>query len=152
MRNDMPSEIAGILDSMMPLLGHIDLLLFDRGFYSKDLIMKLNNLEMNYLIFVPKDPQVKEEFTHMCQSEKKILLHEFYAYRNGRRVNGSVHLAFLKQIFDHRTDAYYDWCFATNVPGSGRVPHKDEEQGHSCEIFPLCIRAACRINLVYFLS
>ena len=116
MGNDMPSEITGILDSMMPLLGHVDLLLFDRGFYSKDLIMKLNNLEMNYLIFVPKNPQVKEEFTHMCQSEKKILLHEFYAYRNGRRVNGSVHLAFLKQIFDHRTDAYYDWCFATNVP------------------------------------
>ncbi len=142
---------------MMPLLGHIDLPLFDRGFYSKDRIMKLNNLEMNYLIFVPNDPQVKEEFTYMCQLEKKILLREFYAYSNGRRVNGSVHLAFLKQIFDHHTDAYYDWCFATNVPdadldhiiakykfrcriethvpGSGRVPHKDEEQGHSCEIF-----------------
>ena len=94
---------------LLPMLGHIDLLLFDRGFYSRDLIMKLNEKRMNYLIFVPKNPQVKDEFTRMHQTEKKILLHEFYAYSNGRRVKGSVHLAFLKQIFDHRTDAYYDW-------------------------------------------
>ncbi len=70
---------------------------------------------MDYLIFVPKNQQVKDEFAHMYQVERKILLHEFFVCRDGRKVNDSVHLAFLKQIFDHRTEEYYDWCFATNM-------------------------------------
>ena len=34
MGNDMPSEISAVLDIILPLLDHIDLLLFDLGFYS----------------------------------------------------------------------------------------------------------------------
>ena len=115
MGNDMPSEIAGILDLLVPLFSHIDLLLFDRGFYSKELMMMLNERKTNYLIFVPKNPQIKEEFSLMYQSEKKVNLHEFSTYRNGKKIKDSVYLAFLKQIFDHRTEEYYDWCFATNI-------------------------------------
>ena len=70
---------------------------------------------MNYLIFVPKNPQVKDQLSFMHQGEKKIMLHEFSGYKNGKKVEGAVYLAFLKQIFDRRTDAYYDWCFATNI-------------------------------------
>jgi len=46
---------------------------------------------------------VKDEFTRMHQTEKKILLHEFCLYREGRKTNDSVHLAFLKQIFLSQT-------------------------------------------------
>ena len=116
MGNDKPSEIAAMLDFLGQLFGHIDLLLFDRGFHSKELIIKLNDLETNYLIFAPKNPQVKEEFTRINQPEKNIILHEFYVYRDGRKVCDSMHLAFLKQIYDHRTEEYYDWCYATSVP------------------------------------
>ncbi len=116
MGNDMPSEISGMPDLLLLLFGHIDLLLFDRGFYSRDLIMMLNEWKMNYLIFVPKNPQVKDEFAHMYQTERKVMLHGFSIYRNDRKVSDSVYLAFLKQIFDHRTEEYYDWCFATNIP------------------------------------
>ena len=35
MGNDMPSEISGILDSLIQLFGHVDLLLFDRGILLK---------------------------------------------------------------------------------------------------------------------
>ena len=115
MGNDMPSEISAMLVSLRQIFGHMDLLLFDRGFYSKHLIMKLNNLEINYLIFVPKNPQVKEDLFFMHQTEKKIMLHEFSLYRDGKKVSDSFYLAFLKQIFDHRTEAYYDWCFTTNM-------------------------------------
>ena len=115
MGNDMPSEISAILDLLISLLGHMDLLLFDRGFYSKDLIMSLNQRKMNYLIFVPKNPQVKEKFSYMYQNQKKVILNEFTTYKNGRKVSDSFHLAFLKQIFDHRTEEYYDWCFASNA-------------------------------------
>ncbi|MHB1492612.1 MAG: transposase [Thermoplasmataceae archaeon] len=115
MGNDMPSEISAMLVSLGQIFGHIDLQLFDRGFYSKELIMRLNDLEINYLIFAPKNPQVKGELSFMHHTEKKIMLHEFSVYREGKKVKDSVHLAFLKQIFDHRTEAYYDWCFATNM-------------------------------------
>ena len=115
MGSDMPSEISGILDSLLMLFGHIGLLLFDRGFYSKDLMIMLNGRKINYLIFVPKNPQVKGEFSLMHHTEKKMILHEFFIYRDGRKVSDSVHLAFLKQIFDHRTGEYYDWCFASNM-------------------------------------
>ena len=97
----MPSEVSTVLDIILPLLDHIDLLLFDRGFYSKDLIMSLNERKMNYLIFVPKKQQVKEEFSSMYQTQRKVILHEFSIYINGRKVSDSFHLAFLKQIFDH---------------------------------------------------
>ena len=59
---------------------------------------------------MPKNPQIKEEFSLMYQSEKKLNLHEFSTYHNGKKVKDSVYLAFLKQIFDHRTEEYYDWC------------------------------------------
>ncbi len=115
MGNDTPSEISAILDLLISLLGHIDLLLFDRGFYSKELIMSLNQRKMNYLIFVPKNPQVKEEFSYMYQNQKKVILHEFSIYSEGKKIRDSIHLAFLKQIFGHRTEEYYDWCFASNT-------------------------------------
>ncbi|MHB8371694.1 MAG: transposase [Thermoplasmataceae archaeon] len=98
--NDMPFEICGMLDSLIEIFDHIDMLLFDRGFYSKELMMNLNERRINYLIFVPKNPQVKDELSLMYQSEKKILLREFSMYKDGKRINDSVHLAFLKQIFD----------------------------------------------------
>jgi hypothetical protein len=115
MGNDMPSEISAVMDIILPLLDHIDLLLFDRGLYSKDLIMSLNDRKINYLIFVPKNPQVKDEFSSMYQSKKKVMLYEFSIYREGRKVEDSVYLAFLKHIFDHRSEEYYDWCFVTNA-------------------------------------
>ena len=103
----MPSEISTVLDIILPLLDHIDLLLFDRGFHSKDLIMSLNERKMNYLIFVQKKPQVKEEFSSTYQTQWKVILHEFSFYKNGRKFSDSFHLAFLKRIFDHRSEEYY---------------------------------------------
>ena len=76
--------------------------------------MSLIDRKINYLIFVPKNPQVKDELSSMYQRERKVILHEFSIYKEGKRVTDSFHLAFLKQIFDHRSEEYYDWCFATN--------------------------------------
>jgi hypothetical protein len=91
---------------------NIDLLLFDRWFYSKEIIMSLNNIS-NYLIFVKKDLDIKRELESIEMGEKKKI-HEFSMYRNGKRIRDRKYIAFLKQIFDHRTEKYYDWAFATN--------------------------------------
>ena len=91
---------------------------------------------------------------------------DFYGDRDslwihGRRINDWVHLPFLKQIFDHRTEEYYDWCFAEKAPDIAlnnviakyrfrwriktmfRVQDKDKKQGCPGKVFPLCIRTAC---------
>lgn len=58
---------------------------------------------------------MKEEFSSMYRTQKKVILHEFSMYKNGRKVIDPFSLAFLKQIFDHRSEEYYHMCFATNV-------------------------------------
>ena len=115
MGNDMPGEVSDMLQRMNSITHDIDLVLFDRGFYSKDLMLSLSGMDMPYLIFVPKNQWVKDELVSMIHGERKIVFHEFSFYRDGHKVTGDTNLAFLKQIYDHRTDEYYDWVFATNV-------------------------------------
>ena len=81
MGNEMQSETSAIIDLFTSLLGHMDLLPFDRGFYSKDLINSLNKWEMNYLIFMLMNPQAREEFSSMHQTQEKIILHKFSMYK-----------------------------------------------------------------------
>ena len=89
MGKDMPSETSAVLEIILPVLDHIDLLLFDRGFYSRALITSLNNRKVNYLIFVPKNPRLKEEFSSVYQTERKVVLHDFSMYKNGSKVSDS---------------------------------------------------------------
>ena len=67
MRNNMQSEISTFLDLFISMMNHIDLLMLDRGFYSKDLIMSMNERKLNYLIFAPTNTQVKDEFSSIFQ-------------------------------------------------------------------------------------
>ncbi|MBD6956260.1 MAG: transposase, partial [Thermoplasmatales archaeon] len=105
-------EIISIMNILKGYFKNIDLLLLDRWFYSKEIIMSLNSIS-NYLIFVRKDSGIKRELESMEMGEKKIKLHEFSMYRDGKRI--TAYIAFLKKIFDHKTEEYYDWAFATNL-------------------------------------
>ena len=58
---------------------------------------------------------MKDEFGSIIQGERKIIMHKFSFYQNGRKITGDMNLAFLKQLYDHRTENYCDWVFATNV-------------------------------------
>ena len=109
------SSLLADISSFMPL-SNIDLALFDRGFYSKEVMHMLNSTDIPYLIFVPKNSGIREELSSMGKGEKKITLHSFeYTTVDGKKVRDSTHLAFLKRIFDHKTESYFDWVFATNV-------------------------------------
>ena len=82
MGNDMPGEVSGILQRMNGITHDIDLVLFDRGFYTKELMLALSGMDMPYLIFVPKNQSVKDELGSMIHGERKIILHEFSFYRD----------------------------------------------------------------------
>ena len=105
----------GMHQRIRSITGGVDLVPFDRGFYSKELIIPLQDLKIPYLTFVPKNRSVKRELEFMSYNEKRIIGHDFSFYRNGKKTTGDTYLAFLKKIYDRRTGEYSDWIFATNL-------------------------------------
>ncbi|GBE54850.1 transposase DDE domain protein [archaeon BMS3Bbin15] len=112
--HNMAKEICWCLAMVRPLVRSIKLVLFDRGFYSKDVMLTLANAEYPYLIFVPKNKQVQKELAQMAESQKKTLLYQFKLNKDKTILRGETTLAFLKGIFDKRRNRTFDWCFATS--------------------------------------
>lgn len=113
--NIMPAEVLSLIDALKHVIPNIDLVLFDRGFYSKDLIVRLSSLQVPYIIFVPKREMERRELESMRYGEKKVIVHQFSFYSDNKKIRGDTKLAFLRKIFDRRTEEYLDWVFATNM-------------------------------------
>lgn len=103
------------LDRIREFIGEISLILFDRGFYDKDLMLELGNNEIPYLIFVPKQKDKQEILGEMEECERKVIIHEFTVNKNGTTYKGETLLSFLRQVYDPRSEKSYDWVFATNM-------------------------------------
>lgn len=113
--NIMPAEVVSLLETIRTVVPNIDLVLFDRGFYSKDLMVRLSTAPYPYLIFVPKREMERRELESMQFGEKKIVIYDFSFYSDNKKIKGDTKLAFLRKIFDRKTQEYYDWVFATNL-------------------------------------
>ena len=96
-------------------IGNISLILFDRGFYDKDLMYDLSQNKFPYLVFVPKHKDKKEILFPMEKGERFAIYNEFDFSRDKTKVEGENILVFLKQIYDPKSEKAYDWVFATNV-------------------------------------
>ncbi len=112
--HSMAKEVCWCYSMVKPLVRSIKLVLFDRGFFSKDLILSMNNSCYPYLIFVPKNEKVKKELEQMSKSEKKKIIYEFELNKNKTVIKGETTVALLKSIFDKRSGKSFDWAFATN--------------------------------------
>jgi hypothetical protein len=108
MDNNKALEIIEIINIIRAIVPNIELVLFDRGFYNKEVMDELNRIKIPYLIFVPKNDQVKRELETMQKEERKIEIYEFEYYKDKNKRTGFTYLAFLKQIFDHESETYYD--------------------------------------------
>ena len=111
------------LSLIKPLIGPITLVLFDRGFYDKDLMYELEKADYPYLIFVPKHDDKKEVLFDMIDGEQKTTVHDFTVQKNSIKHESQNILIFLKQLYDPKSEKSYDWVFATNanVEQLGRV-------------------------------
>jgi len=117
--HSMSKEILYCLSLLKPLLSTVDLVLFDRSFYSKALMDELTRANVPYLIFIPKNEQIKAELEAMGKKEQKLMVHEF-AYKNNKTTNkGQTYQVFLKGIYSKKLDQELDWAFATNVEDIG---------------------------------
>lgn len=113
--HQMSKEVLYCLSLLKPLVGKIDLVLFDRGFYCKELIDGLTRAQIQYLIFTPKNEQVKKELEAMQRGEKQIKFHEFDYQKDKNKEHTSTFQVFLKNVYSKRLDKELDWAFATNV-------------------------------------
>ncbi len=111
----MSKEVSFCLTLIKKLVGEIKLILFDRGFYSKDLMNTVDIADYPYLIFVPKNKMIKKELEVMEKDEVKIISYKYKYSANKTRIEGETYLAFLKQIFSRKLEKDMDWAFATNV-------------------------------------
>ncbi len=112
--HNMAKEVCFCLTLIQPLVKSIKLILFDRGFYSKELMLTLTNSTYPYLIFVPKNAKVKKELAEMLETERKKLHYEFKLNKDKTVLRGKTTLALLKKIIDPSNGKTFDWAFATS--------------------------------------
>lgn len=109
------SVILECLSSIKEIVGEIKLILFDRGFYDKDLMFELSKNNFPYLIFVPKHLDKKSILYPMETGEEIAIYNEFKINKNKSNFVDENILVFLKQIYNKKNGESYDWVFATNV-------------------------------------
>lgn len=73
----MAQVVTWCLTVIRPLVKSISLTLFDRGFYSKELMLTLSHSKYPYLIFVPKNSMIRNELAQMEEKEKKTMKYKF---------------------------------------------------------------------------
>ena len=108
------SVILHCLSLIKDYVGKIELMIFDRGFYDNDLMYELTKINLPFLIFVPKRKEYKT-FLEELEQGKTIVVHDYTVNKKFSRYKEEKYLAFLKEIYDPRSDKNYDWIFATNV-------------------------------------
>lgn len=109
------SVVKECLSLIEDYVGDIKLILFDREFYSKDLMYELTKLEYPYLIFVPKHKDKKKMLKEMDKGEQIEVFNEFKVNKDFSNYDCENILAFLKQIYDPRSERNYDWVFAASL-------------------------------------
>ena len=65
--------ITHCLELIKPFIGEISLILFDRGYYDKDLMHELSKNNYPYLIFAPKCESKKDVLENINKREQTIV-------------------------------------------------------------------------------
>jgi len=116
--HNMSYAVIYCIKLIEPYIGPIQLILFDRGFYAKELMYDLKKLNLHYLILVKKGKKenyLHEELSKMEKEEKKIIPHTYKLNINKTYHEFESKLAFLKSIFTKNLNKEIDWIFATNL-------------------------------------
>ena len=107
--------ILRCLSSIKEYIGEIELIIFDRGFYDKNLMYELIKMNYPYLIFVPKHDDKKSILCGIADGEQVAIYNEFKINKDKSNFTEDNILVFLKQIYDPKSEKNYDWVFATNL-------------------------------------
>ncbi len=82
----------------------IDLILFDSGFYDKDLMHELGQNAFPYLIFVPKSKDKQEILFPLRDGSQVAIYHGFTINKNKTNIQDENLLVFLKQLYNPKSE------------------------------------------------
>lgn len=108
--SDWVSDMVKWIKKELPL----EVILFDRGFTSKELVYELNKLKVPYMIFWRKHGEwYKPYFNKLGEGEFKAVKRKDKFYREKCRYDLHINFVFIKQLkYENKT---FDWLFATNL-------------------------------------
>ena len=113
--HNMSYAVTHCLSLVKPYIGKIKLILFDRGYYNKELMYDLIESKEPFLIFIPKHKNMKEILYPLEDGEKFTVIWDNKLNRDKSNFDFQYYLSFMKQIYSKKCDTNFDWVFATNV-------------------------------------
>jgi len=114
MGQNLTHAITWCLTVIEPMVRSISLVLLNKGFYSKELMLTLSYSNYPYLIFVPNISKFRNELIRMEENGKENAHFKFKYDRNKTSLKNESTLALLQQIFNTQNEKSYDWAFVTN--------------------------------------
>ncbi len=108
--SDWVSDMVKWIKEELPL----EVILFDRGFTSKELVYELNRLKVPYMIFWRKQGKwYNPYFDKLGNGKFKVVKRKDKFYRGIYRYEVNLKFVFIKQLkYKNKT---FDWLFATNL-------------------------------------
>ena len=119
-------DVSFCLELVRPLFKSVRLCLFDRGFYSNELMIALDKMTVPYLIFVPKNDAAKRALVPMRSGDTRTIEHEFTFNRDRTVIRSSTTYTLLRQIYAKRLKMSLDWCFANQSAGNRPGRHNSD--------------------------
>lgn len=115
--DDLDTLVIELLEYLKTLPLHVELVLFDRGFYHWKLIDYLNGFRRGwswpYLIFVPKNEAIKN-FIEQTTGSFASYKHSTTYSRDQTTWYSNTRIVVLKAATKNKKGEPIDWCFATN--------------------------------------
>ena len=93
----------------------VDLVLFDRGFYSAATIHTLQKINIKYIIFAPQNKKNKKFLAETPEFSNRFVSHVLEYKHDKTSENVNVKIVILKDFVDFKSLRIYDWIFATNL-------------------------------------
>jgi len=115
--DDLDEVVFELLEYLQTLPLHIELVLFDRGFYHWRLIDYLNGSRRGwswpYLIFVPKN-EAMQRFIEQTDGAFAVYRHQGQHKADKTKWCPETTIVILKGATKNKLGEPIDWCFATN--------------------------------------
>ena len=93
----------------------IKLVLLDRGFYSGNVIERLEQLNVQYIVFAPQNKKNKKFLEETQNFSHRYVRHKLPLRKFKTKGKIKIKLLVIKDFIDVTTWVIYDWIFATNL-------------------------------------
>ena len=106
--DDRVSLIKQLIDFVKPFFNKIEVIQFDRGFYIKELIYWLEDVNLPYLIHLPKcEGKISDFVSNTKNFSKNSYTAKFYSKQSGYWMKTNIYVC--KNI------CFHNWLFASNI-------------------------------------